>query len=90
MGCFNSKKKPDLEKNKKYLFKNKIIITKTTTIIIKIIIIIITVSCESTAEDVFHLNAFIVGFHPWTHKLELHTSTSTAKEVSFEWLHHRI
>ena len=84
MGCFNSKKKPDLEKNKKYLFKNKIIITKT------IIIIIITVSCESTAEDVFYLNAFIVGFHPWTHKLELHTSTLTAEEVSFEWLHHRI
>ena len=42
-----------------------------------------------------HLNGNTVGFHPQTQKLELHTKQivpceSTAEEVSFERLHHRI
>ena len=43
----------------------------------------------------FHLNGHTIGFHPQTPKLELRTKhralcESTAEEVSFEWLHHRI
>ena len=42
----------------------------------------------------FHLNGYTIGFRPQTQKLELHTKQiapceSTAKEVSFEWQHHR-
>ena len=43
----------------------------------------------------FHLNGHIIGFHPQTQKLKLHTKQlleceSTAEEVSFEWSYHRI
>ena len=50
--------------------------------------------CKITVKR-FYLNGHTIGFHPQTQKLELHTKgivpcESTAEEVSFEWLHHRI